>query len=434
MPKTDLVRRTDQTPQVRNGELVTGATVIQVSQLAMTSPFSGDFQIVDQGRLIVGQNPDLGARMIISNSGIHGYGSAGIHTFGVYSNGDTTHTSGDWFAGNEGANYIAYNHRDGTLGLYSPAGAGFVATRDGSLQAGNAAGAHMLWNSASRALEIRNGEDVRISLADTGDALFDGTIYASSGRIYGDMQIDAKLLVGDTDGPGVTIGKFERYDSNNVLVESSEIMATDAENLPWFHVVAGGGTAGGGWFQVGNPGDYSHRMTYDGSELVFDGTLRARDGEFIGDVAFGNGTLGVSGLMLASDPSLDFDSINALRWKNGNNITGGVVHHLSLPSYLATTLYSNTTNASYDASVNIIAYTENASQIASAQLLANTPNGSAYIVINQGISSSSVIVSSNDLAFYGVSPVSRQLLPTGAGKTVDDVISALQALGLVRQS
>lgn len=38
------------------------------------------------------------------------------------------------------------------------------------------------------------------------------------------------------------------------------------------------------------------------------------------------------------------------------------------------------------------------------------------------------------LGFYGVTPTARQLLATGAGHSVDDVITALQTLGLVRQS
>ncbi len=38
------------------------------------------------------------------------------------------------------------------------------------------------------------------------------------------------------------------------------------------------------------------------------------------------------------------------------------------------------------------------------------------------------------LGFYGVTPISRALLATGAGHAVDDVITALQNLGLVKQS
>lgn len=39
-----------------------------------------------------------------------------------------------------------------------------------------------------------------------------------------------------------------------------------------------------------------------------------------------------------------------------------------------------------------------------------------------------------NVGFYGVTPVARQLLATGAGATVDQVITALQSLGLLRQS
>lgn len=41
---------------------------------------------------------------------------------------------------------------------------------------------------------------------------------------------------------------------------------------------------------------------------------------------------------------------------------------------------------------------------------------------------------SGNVGFFGVAPVARPLLATGAGHTVDDVITALQTLGLVRQS
>jgi hypothetical protein len=41
---------------------------------------------------------------------------------------------------------------------------------------------------------------------------------------------------------------------------------------------------------------------------------------------------------------------------------------------------------------------------------------------------------SDKIGFHGVTPVARQLLATGAGATVDDVITALQNLGLLRQS
>jgi len=81
------------------------------------------------------------------------------------------------------------------------------------------------------------------------------------------MQVDGLFRAGDVDGPSISLGRFERLNESNVLVESSEIVATNANNLPWFHVVAGGGTDNGGYFHLGNPGDYSGRMTYDGETL-----------------------------------------------------------------------------------------------------------------------------------------------------------------------
>lgn len=41
---------------------------------------------------------------------------------------------------------------------------------------------------------------------------------------------------------------------------------------------------------------------------------------------------------------------------------------------------------------------------------------------------------SSKISFYGVTPIVRQVLATGASATVDDVITALQNLGLVKQS
>lgn len=42
--------------------------------------------------------------------------------------------------------------------------------------------------------------------------------------------------------------------------------------------------------------------------------------------------------------------------------------------------------------------------------------------------------SSSSIGFYGVTPITRAVLATGAAHTVDDVITALQNLGLVKQS
>ena len=268
MPKRSPQTIINTRPAVHNGELVSASTVVQVTQLALNGPYRGDFQIIGQGRLIVGEHTDLGERVVATTYGLFGYDPNGANTFAVLSRQYGARGAGDVFAGYIDGNYLLFDQSEGTLGVYSPAGAGFIAASDGTLIAGDSDGAHMRWNSASRALEIRNGEDVKISLDANGDGFFDGTIYAQGGRIYGEMQVDSRLRAGDVDGPNVTLGKFERIDEiSGALVESSEIVATNASNLPWFHVVAGGGTDNGGYFHLGNPGDYSGRMTYDGETL-----------------------------------------------------------------------------------------------------------------------------------------------------------------------
>lgn len=442
MHKSAILKRTDQNPPVRNGEFVATATVLQISQLAMTSPFVGDFQITGQGRLIVGEHPDLGERFIVTSGGAFAFNASGTRTFAVWTRSDGVHTGGDVYLGHPD-NFLMYDQSEGTLGLYTAAGAGFIADSDGSLFAGDSDGAHMRWSSASRALEIRNGEDVKISLDANGDGLFDGTIYASGGRIYGQMQVDGLFRAGDVDGPSISLGRFERLNESNVLVESSEIVATDAANLPWFRVVAGGSTPGGGWFQVGNPGDYQQRMTYDGERLSLDGDIYARGGEIIsldvtGTLTFGGGNMmDNEGIKLLAGGGVGAQFQNSVSWVDPANEAIAVARMYADKTgdntfYMAL----NKQTASGDAFPELYVSSDGSDALgarATFQALGDTKIARIVASVTPG-GNSSVITVSETLAFYGVSPVSRQLLPTGAGKTVDNVISALQALGLVRQS
>lgn len=442
MPKSAILKRTDQNPPVRNGEFVATATVLQISQLAMTSPFVGDFQIIGQGRLIVGEHPDLGERFIVTSGGAFAFNAAGTRTFAVWTRGDGVHTGGDVYLGHPD-NFLMYDQSEGTLGLYTVAGAGFIADSDGSLFAGDSDGAHMRWSSASRALEIRNGEDVKISLDANGDGFFDGTVYASGGRIYGQMQVDGLFRAGDVDGPSITLGKFERVNDANELVESSEIVATNANNLPWFHVVAGGGTPGGGWFQVGNPGDYQQRMTYDGERLSLDGDIYARGGEIIsldvtGTLTFGGGNMmDNEGIKLLVGGGVGAQFQNSVSWVDPANEAIAVARMYADQTgdntfYMAL----NKQTASGDVFPELYVSSDGSDALgarATFQALGDTKIARIVASVTPG-GNSSVITVSDTLAFYGASPVACQLLPTGAGKTVDNVISALQALGLVRQS
>ena len=286
MPKRSPQTIINTRPAVHNGELVSASTVVQVTQLALNGPFRGDFQIIDQGRLIVGEHPDLGERFTITSYGAFGYNAAGTRTFGAWTRAEGTHTGGDVYLG-QPDNFLMYDQSQGTLGLYTAAGSGFIADSDGSLWVGKTDGVHMRWSSATRTLEIRNKIDTKLSLDANGNGFFDGTIYAAGGRIDGTMQVDGLLRAGDVDGPAVSLGRFSRPWGSGVA-ESSEIIATDSNNLPWFHVVAGGSTQYGGHFHLGGSGDYPQRLTYDGADLTFDGTLYARSGEFTGTVYVGD--------------------------------------------------------------------------------------------------------------------------------------------------
>src|SRR5574343_1466650 len=84
----------------------------------------------------------------------------------------------------------------------------------------------------------------------------------------------------------------------------------------------GGGLPGGGWFHLGGSGDYPQRLTYDGSDLVFDGILRARGGEFVGDVAITTGSLTTESVVIsATGIRIDADygkfGENAIEWWTG---------------------------------------------------------------------------------------------------------------------
>lgn len=292
MPKRDLQRRIDNQSPVMSGEMVAVASVTQVQHLTISGPYSGDFQIVDNGRLIVGADPDIGARMIVAPKGMFGYSAAGTNTFSLWAstspNGDNT--PGDLHLGNLAANYLLYDHSEGTFGLYTPAGAGVLLDNDGSARFGHSDGGHMLWDSASESLKIKSGSTVVSEIDSLGNASFTGIITATGGRITGDMQVDARLRAGDVDGPAVYIGKLT---DEGGIAYAGQILVTDTENVPWFHVRTG--NDGTGFLHVGRPGDYPNRLTLEVTEsaatLTFDGIAYLRGGAVTGDLTVSPGSL-----------------------------------------------------------------------------------------------------------------------------------------------
>ena len=346
MSKRDLLTRNDQRPPVRNGEFVVVGSVTQFQNVTLTGPWPGDFQIVNNGRLIVGPNPDYGPRFVGTTKGIYGYGDGSNQTFSIAFSTDTVAgiTAGDAHLGDLAANYLRYNNGDGTLGLYTPAGAGVLLENDGSARFGHADGAHMFWDSSSESLKFITGSgseaQITAEIDSLGNASFTGTIYANGGRIYGDMQVDAMLRAGDVDGPAVYVGKL--VDAGGVAY-AGLIQVTDTENVPWFVVRTG--DDGTGHLQVGRPGDYPNRLTLDVTEttstLVFDGTAYLNGGAVVGSVTVdpgsiiaggGDVTIGTDGIRI--DAAIGTFSSASIDWTDSGTtyLTIGTSVDLGVPT------------------------------------------------------------------------------------------------------
>lgn len=406
MSKKDTMQRMDASPATHNGEIVTGATVVQVSQLAISGPYRGDFQVVENGRVIVGEHPDIGQRVIVSQTGIFGYNAANTQTFGVWTRSDQAgHTGGDVWIGHPN-NHLFYDQSEGRLTIGNETGDGFIATSSGDLWAGRTDGAHMHWNQATGALQLRNGEVVRVEIDAAGNAFFDGVVQAAGGRIYGTMQVDALLRAGHVDGPSVTLGRFVTdADSESGAVESAEIIAYDARNLPWFHVVAGGGTSGGGWFQLGGVGEYPNRLVYNGETLVFDGILHARGGEFTGSV-----TLGPAGELLFGD---------------GNALTAdGAVFNAATGKFSSAVIRWTASDVDYfRVGVQTDLGVPQQGFVASLLPVSLGSEDALYF------DAPAITLDAQYLSFFGKVPsVTRPVVPVGS--STNDVITALHALGL----
>lgn len=400
--KSDNLKRNDARPAVVKGTL--GSTTVVVTNLAVTGPYRGDFQIIDEGRLIVGQSPDSGPRGVMAEKALQGYGINGGNSFAVWFASVEGHTAGDFHAGDLAGNRLAYDRGDGTLGLYTPSGAGVIFDSDGSFVAGLPTGAHLQWDMVSESLKIMSGATV------SAEFMADGS--AALGR----MTLRDVLVAGDADGPSITLGKFD-----NAGVMSAELIATDNANNPWLHVVAGGGTAYGGYFSVGQQGSYEHRMTYDGEYLTVNGVIIAAPGSAFGELA-----VQTDGSVKAANYALTGGGIiygtgsgDMIEWRD--DLTGTVRMQLWATAGSGGFLDTNTGLLGLSGG--------NVWIVAGAA-------GTGYIEMKVGSGGPVLFKAENGgkIAFHGVATVAQQLLATGAGATVDNVISALQALGLVRQT
>lgn len=64
----------------------------------------------------------------------------------------------------------------------------------------------------------------------------------------------------------------------------------------------------------------------------------------------------------------------------------------------------------------------------------SSPTADQAQVVWQGVSTQIGTASAHKVGFHGVAPIAQQTLATGAGASADDIITALQNLGLVKQS
>jgi hypothetical protein len=267
--KSDNLKRNDVPPAVIAG--ASTATSIVITNLSVTGPIRGDVQIVDGGRLIVGADPDSGSRGILSPVALQGYGLNGSNSFSLWFSSLEGHTAGDLHLGNRESAHLRYDQATGTLGLYTANGVGVLFDNDGGFVAGDPNGPHVKWDVASASLKIMAG------------AVLAAEFMADGSAELGRMTLRDVLMAGDVDGPAIHLGRFVTGG-----VESAEIIATDAANNPWLRVTAGGSTAYGGYFSLGNQGNYDHRLTFDGEQLVVNGVVIAGPGSMFGDMVVTN--------------------------------------------------------------------------------------------------------------------------------------------------
>ena len=111
--------------------------------------YSGDFQIIDNGRLIVGSSPDVGSRIIISPSRWRAIrGEPRLSARGLHQSRRKQHAGR--FCTWQPRGQFLYDHSEGTLACRSimPAGAGILLDNDGSARLVRAT-VRICWDSAS---------------------------------------------------------------------------------------------------------------------------------------------------------------------------------------------------------------------------------------------------------------------------------------------
>ncbi len=162
-------------------------------------------------------------------------------------------------------------------------------------------------------------------------------------------------------------------------------------------------------------------------------------GVFVGADAYGNAT--VDGVVRGGIITGSINQFNNLGniLILGRNITSGQTY-LGIgvyPSYLLDLLVTATNLMRFGKGSDVVTLYYNGGLLFYGQdtnnsfsIMHDAPTGSLSLEVG-GVK---IAPTSGKVGFYGVTPITRAVLATGAGRTVDDVITALQNLGLVKQS
>jgi hypothetical protein len=271
------------------------------------------------------------------------------------------------------------------------------------------------WDSLHRRLHVRT-----LLVSETGDTPELGLRRA--GGTYPDGPVDvitANTALGLIHWTGTeSTSKTLQHRSAQIYARAAEDITSTAAGGALYLATTPNGTVAGTIDRI--------KIAQDGAVIVLGGSLS----ESQGDALAGRGDLALSGKVYAIG---DVIARSAL---SGGSSTTQVSIGAFGPSSEAGIAFDSTPQARLYLKSNSYLRTDGDFE---ARQLKTISGGGLTLVdgndITIGSSTGSKIgQAGSKIGFYGVTPITRALLATGAGHTVDDVITALQNLGLVKQS
>lgn len=142
---------------------------------------------------------------------------------------------------------------------------------------------------------------------------------------------------------------------------------------------------------------------------------------------------GTSGFVKLAAPSILFQDVNAATAITlAPNATGATTQQLA--STVTSYTFSQATHATVAHPMTIQAGNTTTGTGSSLTLTSGTGSVASGALALQAGGTTRIQVDNTGLGFYGHATTAQQVLATGAAHTVDDVITALQTLGLVKQA